>query len=105
MLPDITTSIYALKMLRPGQISPLPPWLRFCIQDRIISLLKVIRRPTAKYIEVEPGNQATKTVILTYTSKQKPSLNMQRNVEPSAIFSRHSIQSYATLPVANVLKP
>ena len=51
MLRDISTSIYALKMLRPGQISPLPPWLRHCLQDRIIILLQVI----AKDIEVEPS--------------------------------------------------
>jgi len=38
---------------------------------------------TAKYIEVEPSY---KTVILTYTSKQKLHLHMQRNIEPSAIF-------------------
>jgi len=28
-------------MLRPGQMSPLSPWLRHCLQDRIISLLQV----------------------------------------------------------------
>jgi len=52
MLREIPTSIYALKMLRPGQMSPLPPWLRHCLQDRIISLLQVMH--AAKYIEVEP---------------------------------------------------
>jgi len=67
LLRDIPTSIYALKMLRPGQMSPLPPgyatvlktepqvYFKLCIQPNILKL-----------------NQATKTVILTYTSKQKP---------------------------------
>jgi len=80
-LREIPTSIYALKMLRPGtDVFPFP-WLRHCLQDRIISLLQVMH--TAKYPE---SKQATKTVILTYAWKQKPQLHMQRNVEPSAIF-------------------
>jgi len=53
LLHDIPTSIYALKMLRPGtDVSP-SPWLRHCVQDRIISLLQVM--PTAKYTKVEPS--------------------------------------------------
>jgi len=36
LLRDIPTSIYAFKMLRPGiDVSP-SPWLRHCLQDRII---------------------------------------------------------------------
>ena len=36
MLRDISTSIYALKLLRQGKMSPLPPWLHLCLQDRIM---------------------------------------------------------------------
>jgi len=69
MLRDISTPIYALKMLRPGQMSPLPPWLRHSLQDRIINLIQVMH--TAKYIEVEPSYKnchidiyfKTKTVV------------------------------------------
>jgi len=51
LLRDITTSIYALKMLRTGtDVSP-SLWLRHCLQDRIISLLQVMH--IAKYPEVE----------------------------------------------------
>ena len=38
-------------MLRPGQMPPLPPWLRHCLQDRIVSLLQVMH--AAKYPEFE----------------------------------------------------
>ena len=99
-------------MLRPGtdvSSSPLATALssrqnhvcfKLCIQPNILKL-----------------KQATKTVILTYTSKQKPLLHMQRKVEPGAIFfemlnavpyfSKHSVQSYAALlvAVANASKP
>jgi len=67
MLRDIPTSIYALKMLRSGQMSPLPPWLRHCLQDRIIICFKLCIQP-----DILESKQATKTVILTYTTKQKP---------------------------------
>jgi len=67
LLRDIPTSIYALKMLRPGQMSPLPPWLRHCLQDRIVSLLQVMHSQP----NILKSKQATKTVMLTYTSKQK----------------------------------
>jgi len=52
MLREIPTSVYPLKMLRPGADVSLPPWLRYCLQDRITSLLQVMH--TAKYIQVEP---------------------------------------------------
>ena len=45
------------------------PCFKLCIQPNILK-----------------SNQATKTIILTYTSKQKLYLHMQRNVEPSDIF-------------------
>ena len=56
-------------MLRPGQMSPPPPWLRHCLQDRNISLLQDMH--TAKYTEVEASfenchtdiNFKTKTVV------------------------------------------
>jgi len=35
------------------QMSPLHPWLRHCLRDRITSLLRVMH--TAKYTEVEPS--------------------------------------------------
>jgi len=53
LLRDISTSIHALKMLRPGtDVSP-SPWLRHCLQDRIISLLQVMH--TGKSTKVEPN--------------------------------------------------
>jgi len=94
MLRDISTSIYALKMLRPGQMSPLPPWLRHCLQDRIISLLHVMHTAKKMY-------QATKTVILTCLLQNKNrSYTYGEMVSPVPYFSKHSIQSYSTLPVA-----
>ena len=66
-------------MLRPGQMPPLPPWLRHCLEVRFISLLRVMH--AAKYTEVEPSYKNSHTDI---NSKQKPQLYMQRNVEPSA---------------------
>jgi len=64
LLHDIPTSIYALKMLRPGtDVSP-SPWLRYCLQDRIISLLQ------AMHAEVEASYKNCHTDI-GYTSKQK----------------------------------
>jgi len=50
LLGDIPTSIYALKMLRPGQMSPLPLGYATVFKTRIISLLQVMH--TAKYPEV-----------------------------------------------------
>jgi len=38
-------------MLRPETDATLPPWLRHCLQDRIVSLLQVMH--TTKYPEVE----------------------------------------------------
>jgi len=67
LLRDIPTSIYTLKVLRPGQMSPLSPWLRHCLQDSIISLLQVMH--TAKYIEVEPSY---KNCHIDIYFKQKP---------------------------------
>jgi len=65
LLRDIPTSIYALKMLRPGtDISPYP-WLRHCLQDRIKVWFKLCMQPN-----ILKSNQATKTVIWTYTSKK-----------------------------------
>jgi len=53
LLRDIATPIHALKMLHPGtDVSP-SPWLRHCLQDRIISLLQLMH--TAKYAKVEPS--------------------------------------------------
>jgi len=42
LLRDILTSIYALKMLHPVQMSRLPPWQCHCLEDRIVSSLQVI---------------------------------------------------------------
>jgi len=61
--PQFTTS----KCCARGSMSPLAPWLRHCLKDRIISLLEVVH--TANILKL---NQATKTVMVTYTSKQKP---------------------------------
>jgi len=90
-------------MLRLWQMSPVPPWLRHCFQDRIISLLQVMH--TAKYIEVEPSYKnchidiyfKTKTVLFICSEM----------LNPVPYFSKYSIQSCATLSVAlaNVLKP
>jgi len=66
LLRDIPASIHAHKMLRLGtDVFPFP-WLRYCLQDRIISLLHVMH--TAKSIKIQPSYKA---VVLTYTSKQK----------------------------------
>jgi len=51
LLRDIQTSIYAVKMLRPGQMSPLTLGYANVFKTRIISLLQVMH--TAKYLEVE----------------------------------------------------
>jgi len=53
LLRDIPTPIYAIKMLRPETDVFPSPWLRHCLQDRIISLLQVMH--TAKYTNVEPS--------------------------------------------------
>jgi len=61
--------MYALKMLRPGKDVSSSPWLRHCLQDRIVSLLQVMHR--AKYPEVEESYKnchsdiyfKTKTVV------------------------------------------
>jgi len=74
LLRDIPTPIHALQMLRPGQKSPLPPWVRHCLQDRIISLLQVMH--TAICTKVKPSYKnyhidiyfKTKTV-LTHAAK------------------------------------
>jgi len=42
-------------------MSPLPPWLRHCLQDRIISLLQVMH--TAKYPEVDASYKNCHTDI------------------------------------------
>jgi len=61
LLCGIPTSIYALKKLRPGtDVSP-SPWLRHCLQDRIISLLQVMHK--AKYPEVEESYKNCHTDI------------------------------------------
>ena len=84
-------------------MSPLLPWLRHCLQDKIISLLQDMH--TAKYIEVEPSYKnchidiyfKTKTAVFIYSEM----------LNPVPYFSKYSIQSYATLSVAvaNALKP
>jgi len=71
---DIPISYYALKMLSVGVDIPLCPWLRHCLEDRIVSLLGVVH--TAKYTEVEPSYKnchsdiyfKTKTVV-THAAK------------------------------------
>jgi len=69
LLRDIPTSIYALKMLRPGtDVSP-SPWIPHCLQDRITSLLQVMH--AVKYPGVEASYKnfhtdihfKTKTVV------------------------------------------
>ena len=57
------------------------PWLRHCLQDRIKSFSNLCIQPN-----IVKSKQATKTAIMAYASKQKPELDMQRNIEPSAIF-------------------
>jgi len=54
---------------RPGQMSPLPPWLHHCLQDRIISLLQVMH--AAKYIEVKPTYKSYRTCHINIYIKTK----------------------------------
>jgi len=67
MLRDIPTSIYALKMLLPGQMSPLPPGYATVFKTESYIYFTLCIQPN-----ILKSNQATKSVILTYTSKQKP---------------------------------
>ena len=86
-------------MLRPGADVSLPPWLRYCLQDRITSLLQVMH--TAKYIQVEPCYENCHIGITSKNNTWSEMLN------PVPYFSKHSIQSYAALAVAvaNASKP
>jgi len=65
LLRDIPTPIH-LKMLRLGAEISFYPWQRYCLQERIISLVQVIHMLQPNILK---SNQATKTVSLTYTSK------------------------------------
>jgi len=106
LLRDIPTSIYALKMLRPGtdvSSSPLATGLssrqnhvcfKLCIQPNILKL-----------------KQATK-IIVAHVAKCWTRCHIFRNVEnemlnPVPYFSKHSVQSYTALLVAvsNASKP
>jgi len=82
MLRDISTSVYALKMLRPWQMSPLRPWLRHCLEERIVSLLQVMHK--AKYIEVEPSYKNCHIDI--YFKTKTAVVHAAKYIEPSAIF-------------------
>ena len=96
--PQFTPSKHCAR----GQMFPFPPWLRHCLQDRIISLLHVMH--TAKYLEVEASYKNCHTDIC---SKQNRSCTCSEILNPVPYSSKHSIQSYAALPVAvaNASKP
>jgi len=117
LLRDIPTSIYTLKMLRPGtDVSP-NAWVRHCLQDRAISLLQVMNK--AKYTEIESSYKNCHIdnccSLATYTSlsiwhilqNKNCSCTCSEMLNPVTCFYKHSIQSYATLPaaVANASKP
>jgi len=102
LLRDISTSVYALKMLRPSQMSPLHHRLLYCLQDRIISLLQVMH--TAKYIEVEPSY---KNCHIDIYFKTKTAIAHEAKYRTKCHIFPSIIQSYATVPVAltNASKP
>jgi len=69
-LRDIPTSIYALKLLRSGQMSALPPWLRHCSVFKTESyLLQVVH--TAKYTEDEQSYKSYKNCHIDIYFKTK----------------------------------
>jgi len=86
--------MYALKMLRPvTDVSPFS-WLRHCLEDRIISLLQVIH--TTKYTDVEPSYKNC-CIDIVLQNKNRSCICIEM-LNPVPYLSKHSIQSYATLP-------
>jgi len=95
---DVFAAWHSDLNLRPQNAAPgdrfFPfPRLRHCLQDRIISLLHVMH--TAKYTKVEPSYKNCHIDI--YFKAKNTSSEM---LNPVPYFSKHSIQSYETLPVA-----
>ena len=72
----------------PGADVSCSPWLRHCLQDRIVGLLQVMH--TAKYPEVEASYKNCHIL-----QNKNRSCTCSEMFNPVSYFSRHSVQSYA----------